>query len=73
MVLGRVTAEHRLSCRTMRDADGPSIAGSFYSKLFEKENISNDDIARALDYAVRDLRDRGVPLEGWATFMHIGA
>jgi hypothetical protein len=57
----------------MRDDDGPAIAESFYGKLFEKEKFSNDDIAYALDHAVRDLRSKGVPPEGWATFMHVGA
>jgi hypothetical protein len=57
----------------MRDVDGPMVAELFYGKLFENESISNDAIAHALDHAVRGLRGRGVPPEGWATFMHVGA
>jgi hypothetical protein len=72
-MLGRLNAYHVSSCRTMRDADGPTIAQLFYDKLFKNETISNDDIPRALDHAVRGLRERKVPLEGWATFMHVGA
>jgi hypothetical protein len=58
LMLAQMVTDDTLSYRKMRDADGPTIAELFYSKLFENESISNDDIARALDYAVRGLRDR---------------
>lgn len=59
--------------RAMNDADGPTIAKSFYEKLFENETVSNDAIPRALDYAARQLREQGVPPGRWATFLHVGA
>jgi hypothetical protein len=59
--------------RAMRDEDGPAVAQAFYEKLFEGTIIENDAIPRALDDAVRKLRDDGVSPERWATFMHIGA
>jgi hypothetical protein len=57
----------------MKDEDGPAIAGSFYAKLFESDVISTDAIPRALDDAVRRLREGGAPPERWATFIHVGA
>jgi hypothetical protein len=57
----------------MRDADGPKVAAFFYERLFAKEQISLDDVPCALDYAVSELRKRGVPPERWATFIHMGA
>jgi hypothetical protein len=57
----------------MNDGDGPTVAESFYSTLFQSEVISPDAIPRALDDAVRVLRESGAPPERWATFMHVGA
>jgi hypothetical protein len=57
----------------MNDHDGPDIAQAFYEKLFEGQTIDVDAIPRALDAAVKQLRDVGVPPERWATFMHVGA
>jgi hypothetical protein len=57
----------------MNDGDGPTIAESFYKKLFESDVINADDIPHALDDAVRLLRETGAPPERWATFMHVGA
>jgi hypothetical protein len=57
----------------MRDSDGPAIAETFYSKLFESEVVDANAIPRALDHAVRLLRESGAPPERWATFMHVGA
>jgi hypothetical protein len=57
----------------MNDADGPTIAASFYKKLFETGVMGRDAIPRALDNAVRELRTSGAPPERWATFMHVGA
>ena len=58
----------------MKDADGPHIAKAVYSVLFKdgKFNPDPDDIAYALDEAVRELRDRGSPAAHWATYIHIG-
>jgi hypothetical protein len=57
----------------MKDQDGPEVAKCFYEKLFAKDQISLDDIPYALDYAVRKLRESGVPPERWATFIQVGA
>jgi hypothetical protein len=60
-------------CRAMSDDDGPFVTKLFYNKLFEKTEIGVDDIPYALDYAVTELKKSGVPLERWATFIHMGA
>jgi hypothetical protein len=57
----------------MCDQDGPHVAERFYNKLFEKEQITADDVPYALDHAVTELRRSGVPPERWATFIHMGA
>ncbi|KAJ6523901.1 CHAT domain-containing protein [Mycena vulgaris] len=58
---------------TMDDKDGPVAAESFYTKLFangRKPKVS--DTAQALQLAVRELRDRGVPYRRWVPFIHMG-
>jgi hypothetical protein len=57
----------------MRDEDGPVISKAFYEKLFEADTITADAISRALDHAVRKLRESGAPVGRWATFIHVGA
>jgi hypothetical protein len=59
--------------RAMHDEDGPFIAKHFYAKLFEFDNIDVDAVPRALDHAVKALRDKGASPERWATFIHMGA
>jgi hypothetical protein len=57
----------------MYDRDGPMVAQWFYKALLENEMIDLDDIPYALDTAVQNLRQTGVPPARWATFMHLGA
>jgi hypothetical protein len=57
----------------MKDKDGPEVAKCFYERLLAKDQISLDDIPYALDYAVGELRKRGIPPEQWATFIQVGA
>jgi hypothetical protein len=57
----------------MADNDGPEIAQLFYKELFKRPIISVDSVAFALDHAVTALRQRGIPPERWATFIHMGA
>jgi hypothetical protein len=57
----------------MRDDDGPVIARAFYERLLERGAIDVDVVPRALDHAVTKLRENRVPVERWATFMHMGA
>jgi hypothetical protein len=59
--------------RAMRDEDGPVVAKAFYEKLLEGDTITADAVPYALDHAVRKLRESGVPVERWATFIHVGA
>jgi hypothetical protein len=59
--------------RAMDDADGPRVAKLFYERLFVEDIITLDSIPYALDYAVAELRESGVPPERWATFIHVGA
>jgi CHAT domain-containing protein len=61
----------------MDDRDGPIVSGEFYKYMFG--NSGNElradfrDSAEALGVAVRALRKKGVPLERWILFVHIGA
>jgi hypothetical protein len=58
----------------MHDQDGPEIARSIYSELFDGKStlLSMDDVPYALDTAVRKLRERGLPLSRWAPYVHFG-
>jgi hypothetical protein len=56
----------------MHDEDGPTLARRFYEALFAKDALDLDDIAYALDEAVHNLRNQGVPAQRWALFMHMG-
>jgi hypothetical protein len=57
----------------MHDEDGSFIAERFYRKLFASDEMTLDSVPNALDYAVNELRKKGVPPERWATFIHMGA
>jgi hypothetical protein len=59
--------------RAINDADGPVVAKCFYQQLLAKDTLDDDDVAFALDAAIRDLRVGGAPPERWAPFIHIGA
>lgn len=58
----------------MADEDGPGLAQEFYTHLMRKGAYDFDpkDAAAALHLAVKGMRDRGVPMERWCTFVHIG-
>jgi hypothetical protein len=56
----------------MSDEDGPKVARRVYERLFEKGRLDLDDVPYALDDAVRMLRDKGVPAERWALYVHMG-
>ncbi|KAJ6603927.1 CHAT domain-containing protein [Mycena sp. CBHHK59/15] len=58
---------------SMLDQDGPVLAEATYSHLFgngKKPQATN--AAKALQLAVRKLRDSGVSYERWVPFIHIG-
>jgi hypothetical protein len=56
----------------MNDEDGPKVAQRVYERLFEQEQLDLENIAYALDDAVRMLREAGVPASRWALFVHMG-
>jgi hypothetical protein len=58
----------------MRDIDGPRISESLYKEVFkvDSEYIDPDDIAYALDGAVRRLRHEMRDPMRWATYIHLG-
>ncbi len=55
----------------MSDKDGPDLAQDFYEGL-KNEGRDHRMSAVALHRAVKKMRDRGVPLERWSTYIHIG-
>lgn len=60
----------------MADEDGPFIAKEFYKRMFEGESPEEgfQRSARALCEATQRLRrSKGVTLERWVNFIHIGA
>jgi len=59
----------------MEDEDGPTISNEFYKYIFRNPGNKVDfrDSAEALNVAIRAMRKRRVPLEGWVMFVHIGA
>jgi hypothetical protein len=58
----------------MEDVDGPRIAKSLYEDVFkgDLEYVNPDDIAYALDSAVRRLRDEVKDPMRWAPYIHLG-
>jgi hypothetical protein len=59
----------------MVDIDGPDVAEDFYWYMFHKAGGAGDfrGSAAALHYATRMMRKRGVPIDRWINFVHIGA
>jgi hypothetical protein len=60
--------------RSMQDIDGPRISESLYEEVFkgDSEYIDPDDIAYALDGAVRRLRQEVRDPMRWAPYIHLG-
>jgi hypothetical protein len=58
----------------MQDIDGPRISESLYKEVFkgDAEYIDPDDIAYALDGAVRRLRQEVRDPMRWAPYIHLG-
>lgn len=59
--------------RSMQDVDGPFIAQRVYGRICKDGEIDYSAVPFALDEAVRELRESGVPASQWATFIHMGA
>jgi CHAT domain-containing protein len=58
---------------SMDDQDGPLVAKMVYSHLFrDGQHPRASDAAASLQFAVRELRNRGVPYERWMPFIHMG-
>ncbi|EIN05186.1 hypothetical protein PUNSTDRAFT_137867 [Punctularia strigosozonata HHB-11173 SS5] len=58
---------------SMGDEDGPTVASFIYEELAKNYPHYDDDcIPFALDSAVRRLREDGVPVRRWATYIHMG-
>jgi CHAT domain-containing protein len=60
---------------SMVDDDGPDVAEDFYKYMFRQAGGVGDfrDSAMALNHATREMRRRGVPMDRWINFVHIGA
>ncbi|KAJ6619475.1 CHAT domain-containing protein, partial [Mycena sp. CBHHK59/15] len=58
---------------SMRDEDGPVVAEVVYKHMFaDGRQPKATDAAKALQLAVRKMRDRKVPYERWMPFIHMG-
>jgi hypothetical protein len=57
----------------MDDFDGPVVAKTVYEHLLKPEVFDLDAVPHALDAAVQQLRDAGVPAHRWAPYIHMGA
>jgi CHAT domain-containing protein len=59
----------------MADIDGPDVAEDFYGYMFRAKGAAGDfkGSAAALNHATRMMRMRGVPIDRWINFVHIGA
>ncbi|KAK0462863.1 CHAT domain-containing protein [Desarmillaria tabescens] len=58
----------------MADVDGPVLTRDFYGYLLQ-HGIAHADFRKsaiALHFAIKAMRDRGIPIERWSTFIHIG-
>jgi len=59
----------------MEDEDGPIVSKEFYKYMFRElgNKVDFRDSAEALQRAVCVMKETGVPLKRWITFVHIGA
>ncbi|KAJ7927354.1 hypothetical protein B0H13DRAFT_1598752, partial [Mycena leptocephala] len=62
---------------TINDQDAPLITKALYDDLFRNADRTSDppnlnESAEALHFAVKNLRDRGVPFQRWVPFVHYG-
>ncbi|KAJ7272505.1 CHAT domain-containing protein, partial [Mycena rebaudengoi] len=58
---------------SMMDEDGPVVAETVYSHLLGSgQRPRASEAAKALQLAVRKMRDAGVPPERWVPFIHLG-
>ena len=59
----------------MEDDDGCDITKDFYRYMFRTpEAVPNfRDSAKALHMAIREMRKRGLGMDRWVKFVHVGA
>ncbi|KAJ7668184.1 CHAT domain-containing protein, partial [Mycena rosella] len=58
---------------SMADEDGPVVAETVYGHLFGNgQRPQASDASKALQLAVRKMRDDGVSYERWVPFIHLG-
>jgi hypothetical protein len=59
----------------MVDIDEPDVADDFYRYMFRDVGSTGDfrDSAVVLNHATQQMRRRGVPIDRWINFVHIGA
>ncbi|KAJ7657655.1 CHAT domain-containing protein [Mycena polygramma] len=73
---GLIAAGFRGSIGTlwsMKDSDGPGVAETVYKYLFREGTTPKaTDAAKALQLAVRKMRDDGIPYQRWVPFIHMG-
>jgi hypothetical protein len=56
----------------MDDIDGPFMAERIYSRIFRDGVLDMTAVPYAVDGAVRELRESGVPASRWTTYVHFG-
>jgi hypothetical protein len=56
----------------MDDIDGPFMAERIYTRIFKDGNLDLQSVPHAIDDAVCQLRESGVPASRWATYVHFG-
>ncbi|THG97356.1 hypothetical protein EW026_g4624 [Hermanssonia centrifuga] len=59
---------------TMSDSDGPVLAEKFYKHMLRNglDDADVRDSAEAVHFATKSMREAGVPLHRWTTFVHVG-
>jgi hypothetical protein len=56
----------------MDDVDGPFMAERIYARIFKDGQLDLNAVPLAVDDAIRQLRESGVPASRWATYVHFG-
>lgn len=72
MSISRRMKPNSSSIRAMDDVDGPFMARLIYSRIFQEGKLDLGAVPYAVDAAVRQLRESGVPASRWATYVHFG-
>lgn len=59
---------------TMNDSDGPILAEQVYKNMLRngQQNADVRQSAQAIHLATKHMRESGIALHRWATFIHVG-